>query len=189
MKSVSLICLALIVGLTACSTLPEKPPKEYRLSAMQGMQKQRNWRLDGRLSVVSEKDSVTASISWMHEATNDLIELTGPLAQGRVLVTIDPDTVTVDQGDGPQIYTGSADEVFAEQINMEMPVSALRFWVLGVNDPARPYQELSSGFVQDGWSVQIKEMQSQGAIDLPRKISVEKNGTRIKLIVDQWVLS
>lgn len=185
----SAVVLGLSVGLAACSTMPEKPLQEYRLSEIRALQQLDNWKLEGRLSLVDERDSVAASIAWRHTPDADNIELSGPLAQGRVLVVILPGQVVVDQGEGPQVYAGTADEVFARQMGVDMPVAALRYWVLGLNDPARPYIERSSGFIQDGWSILYKEMQDVDARLLPKKIMGEKSKTRIKLIIDQWVLS
>lgn len=188
MKSSWFVLLVLVWVVSGCSMMPEKPAQEYRLSAMRVLQNQPRWQLEGRLAVVNERDSVSAAIVWRHEPDSEQIELSGPLSQGRTQISIAPQAVVVDQGGGKQVYVGEADEVFARQLNVEMPVTALRFWVLGVNDPAMPFIEIQGGFIQDGWTVLIKEMQRLESTWLPKKIAIEKNKTKIKLIVDQWVM-
>lgn len=179
----------LAVSLVACSTVPDKPLQGYMLADMQSLQQQQNWRLEGRLAVSDERDSVSASIRWQHRPESDEIELIGPLSQGRVLLAVSADSVMIDEGDGRRVYSGRGDEVLAEQLGMEMPVYSLRYWVLGVNDPAQTYEERKGGFSQAGWLVMFREMQQVNAKWLPKKVTAEKNKTKIKLIVDQWDLS
>jgi outer membrane lipoprotein LolB len=188
MRSAILILLACL--LNACSTLSEKPEGEgYSLAQMQHLQQQKSWYFEGRLALVNEKDSISASINWRHQPENDHIELTGPLAQGRVVISVQPGRVVVDDGETPQVYEGDVNAVVSKQVGVEMPVSALRYWVLGVSDPGWPVVEQGGGFNQEGWLVRFKEMQQIGAELLPKKINAEKDKTRIKLIVDQWELS
>jgi outer membrane lipoprotein LolB len=179
----------LAISLVGCSTVPEKPVQEYMLAGMQHLQQQHNWRFEGRLAMVDERDSISASISWRHRPESDEIELSGPLAQGRVLVYVTADSVVIDSGDGRQVYPGRADEVMAEQLGVDMPVNALRYWVLGVNHPELAYVERTGGFSQNGWLVLFREMQRVNDEWLPKKVTAEKNKTKIKLIVDQWDLS
>lgn len=183
------LLLALALSLSACSFAPEKPIESYRLAAMQHLQKQNGWHFEGRLALVDERDSISASISWRHQGERDDIELTGPLAQGRVAISVTADGVVVDDGENRQEYVGAVDAVVAEQLGVDMPVDALKFWVLGVNDPRQSFVEQEGGFVQGGWLVRFREMQRVNAELLPRKITAEKDKTRIKLIVDQWNLS
>lgn len=178
-----------VLLLMACSTLPEKPVQEYLLADMQHLQQQQSWRFEGRLAMSDERDSVSAAISWRHHPEGDEIELTGPLSQGRVLVLVSADEVVIDEGDGQRVYPGKVDEVVTAQLGVDMPVNALRYWVLGVNDPGQAYVEHTGGFSQNGWQVSFKEMQQVKAQWLPKKVTAEKNKTKIKLIVDQWDLS
>jgi outer membrane lipoprotein LolB len=180
---------ALIFLLSACSFAPERPIEGYQLAEMQHLQKQGNWHFEGRLAIVDAKESFSASISWHHQAERDDIELVGPLAQGRVAISVTADGVVIDDGDNRQEYSGAVDVVMAEQLGVDMPVNALKFWVLGVNDPRQSFVEQEGGFFQGGWLVRYREMQRVNAESLPKKITAEKDKTRIKLIVDQWDLS
>lgn len=184
------ISVVLIGFLAGCSLTPEKPALEsYPLAAMQHLQQQKRWSLQGRLALVDEKDSVSVSVSWRHDGLQDDIELVGPLAQGRVKITVTPDQVIVDDGEQRNVYLGSADEVLSQQLGVDMPVSALKYWVLGVNDPDQDFIEQPGGFYQAGWLVRYREMQVVEAETLPKKMTAEKDKARIKLIVDEWVLS
>lgn len=183
------LVVALTFLLVACSVTPERWAEDYRLSSMQYLQQERNWSFEGRLAVVNEKDSISASIVWRHMQNSDDIELVGPLGQGRVKINVSPELVLVDDGENRKMFYGPADEVIAEQLGVAMPVNALKYWVLGVNDPEQDFTEQVGGFYQGGWLVRYREMQKVSKESLPRKMTVEKDKTRIKLIIDQWDLS
>lgn len=178
--------LLLMVMLSACSLAPEKPPQEYRLADQQHWQQQDSWRFAGRLALVDERDSISASVTWQHKSLSDYIELVGPLAQGRLAISVTAGKVAVDDGDQRQEYLGDADRVLVDQLGVDMPVEALKYWMLGISDPRYSYTDQPGGFYQRGWLVRFKEMQSVSEGWLPKRITVEKDKTRIKLIVDQW---
>jgi outer membrane lipoprotein LolB len=178
-----------VFGVVACSSLPEVPVDTYSLNDMRVLQQQRQWYFEGRLALTDERDSISASVSWRHRSGRDDIELAGPLAQGKLIISVGPDVVVVDDGDKRQEFRGAVDEVLAEQLGVNMPVNALTYWVLGVVDPEQAFVEQADGFVQAGWRVSFKDMRRVNALLLPRKINAVKEKTIIKLIVDQWDLS
>lgn len=183
MRQIAILCLLL---LSACSMVPEKPVEEYQLGQMQHLQHKKQWAFEGRLALVDEKDSVSVSIAWQHDEARDDIELVGPLAQGRVKISVTAGRVEVDDGETRNVYYGESERVVAEQLGVDMPVNALKFWVLGVNAPEQTFVEQPGGFYQDGWLVRYREMQKVGEWLLPKKMTAEKDKARIKLIVDQW---
>jgi outer membrane lipoprotein LolB len=189
MKSRFFAIFLMFVGGAGCSLLKEAPPLEnYSLAAMQRYQQRDHWVLDGRLALVDEKNSLSVSINWRHDDARDDIELVGPLGQGRVKVVVTPGQVIVDDGEVRSVYTGRAERVLRDQLGVEIPVSSLKYWVQGVNDPEYGFSLESGGFYQDGWLVRYRELQQVDAQTLPRKMSAEKAAARIKLIVDQWTL-
>lgn len=185
----SSVFLLSVISVAGCSLLSEKPVDVYRLQDMQVLQQQRQWYFEGRLAVADERDSISASVSWRHRLGRDDIELAGPLAQGRLIISVEAGLVAVDDGDSRKEFRGPVEDVLAEQLGVTMPVNALRYWVLGLPDPEQSFVEQVDGFFQAGWRVGFKEMQHVNAIMLPRKINAEKDKTRIKLVVDQWDLS
>jgi outer membrane lipoprotein LolB len=180
--------IGLLVLLSACAELPERGASEYQLGQMLYLQKQSQWSFMGRLALVGEKDSLSASIRWKHDEFLDEIELAGPLDQGRMKISVKPEEVIIDDGDKVAFYAGSADDVVAGLLGVDMPVTALRFWVLGVYDPDLGYVDQSAGFYQGKWSVKYSELQKVDGRTLPKKMTAESDKARIKLIVDEWNL-
>lgn len=188
MKSYLSLFIVLAMLSSACGVTPERLSDDYQLASMQYLQRQKKWSFEGRLALTSENESISASVVWFHDENVDDIELVGPLAQGRLKIHVGPEQVIVDDGENRSVFDGDAEAVLAGQLGVAMPVSALRYWVLGVNDPEQAMVEAAGGFFQAGWLVRYREMQMVGADLLPKKVTVEKDKTRIKLVVDQWEL-
>jgi outer membrane lipoprotein LolB len=78
------------------------------------------------------------------------------------------------------------------RLGVALPVRALRYWVLGVPDPAMPATEhlgslgLPDWFEQDGWRVQFGRYGDTALGVLPVRIAAERAGARIRLAIDDW---
>lgn len=177
------------VVLSGCSLIAQKPAEGYQLLAMQHLQQQKYWSFDGRLALADDKDSVSLSISWRHDPLLDELDLVGPLGQGRVKISVTASQVLVDDGDSRKVFDGEANVIISEQLGVDLPIESLKYWVIGVSDPGLAFTEQPGGFYQAGWLVRYRELQNVNAEKLPKKMTAEKDKARIKLIVDQWILS
>ncbi|MCQ8180941.1 lipoprotein insertase outer membrane protein LolB [Methylomonas sp. SURF-1] len=185
-RYLGLCCLLLA---SACSLVPESGVDVYRPFETQAFQARRQWAFAGRLAVADERESFTASLNWRHRDGRDDVELVGPLAQGRLAISVSDGAVSIDDGESRQQFYGSAEEILFERLGVRMPVESLKYWVFGILDPAVEGLKLDAGFMQAGWRVTFRESHRVEAASLPKKINIEKDRTKIKVIVDQWDLS
>ena len=176
----------IVMMLNACALWSGREQQVYRFAEIGQTRKINNWHLLGRLALLDQKNSTTVSIDWRHSSDQDVIELSGPLAQGRVVVLVKAEQVVVDDGDSQQVYQGQADEIISALLGSDMPFHVLKYWVLGVNDPALSVIAQENGFLQEGWLVEFSELQKVNADWLPKKIVAIKNVVKIKLVIDQW---
>jgi outer membrane lipoprotein LolB len=184
-----LLLLAIAPLFNACSFIESQPVDVYNLASILRQQPIKAWTMEGRLGLINEKDSISASINWRHQPENDQIELSGPLSQGRVAIFATADKVVFDDGENSKEFTGQIDDVMSAQLGVEVPVNALKFWVLGLTEPVSPFSEQIDGFVQAGWRITFREMQRVNNLLLPKKVNAEKDKTKIKLVIDKWDLS
>jgi len=85
-----------------------------------------------------------------------------------------------------------------EQTGLQMPVSGLRYWVLGLPAPASQAGAASdrqldargrlTRFVQGGWLVRIRSYTEVGRFDLPAKVFIRRGDIDLRLVVDRWRL-
>ena len=182
----NLMLYVLLITQAACSFLTEKPEQNYRIDSRQNFKAPDAWKFEGRIVMSNQKDSVTASIAWEHGLALDVIDLSGPLSQGHIKISVTAEQMQINDGDQVQNFIGDPEQVLVEQLGMQVPVKSLRYWVLGLSDPSAPFVQAEDGFVQLGWSVRYKSMQKVREMELPYKMGVESELTRLKLIVDQW---
>lgn len=186
----SAICLICIAALLAgCARQPVVPGNVYRMQQMRHWYGLSHWRFEGRVGVVAGHDSFSGSIDWKHEPGRDSIDMAGPLGQGRVSLVVTEDRVEISDGEQSRVYREAADKFMLRQFGVDIPVRAFRFWLLGLVQPGIDYLESEMGFVQLGWRVTYRQLQEAGGAWLPRKIIVENNDNKLKLIVDRWELS
>ena len=146
------------------------------------------WSFEGRVAITSVQDSWSANIDWQHEPGREVIDLSGPLGQGALLIKLLDGVVSIDDGDGKVERSEDPDAFVMQKLGVFVPVRALAYWVVGVPDPGRDVIKAVRGFEQEGWQVNFKEWQSIGNRMMPRKIDVLKDRVKLKLVFDQWRL-
>ena len=80
-------------------------------------------------------------------------------------------------------------------LGFEPPLTSLRYWLIGVPDPAVPgaietlddAQRLSQ-LQQGDWQIAYGEYMQSGERTLPRRIAVQRGALRLKLRVSNWQL-
>jgi len=154
------------------------------------------WEASGRIAVKSGEQGGQGNISWLQEGGDARIGLRGPFGAG---------AYQIDWSDGDLVVTGKAGEVtmaytgpdaiehfLTDQLGWSFPARSSRYWILGVADPNFPSQaEFDAGgwlvsLEQNGWAVSYDRFVEVQDRWMPRKIVMESERARVKLIVDQW---
>ena len=83
----------------------------------------------------------------------------------------------------------------AERLGFDPPIASLRYWVLGVPDPAQPAsesldpaQQRLTALTQDGWHVDYQSYMSANGEPLPARLTLLRDAVRVRLLVDDWQL-
>ena len=77
-------------------------------------------------------------------------------------------------------------------MGFDPPLDSLRYWILGVPEPGHPAQESLNAqqrlatLQQDGWQIQYTDYMAVGAEWLPSKLTVQRQGVRLRVVVDGW---
>jgi outer membrane lipoprotein LolB len=196
MRTVLLLAAGLL--LAACVTAPPRPrlaPENYaaRRPLLQAVAR---FELEGRLAAAVGEEGVNASLTWHQQGRRSELQLRAPLGFGSAQVTREGDEIHLVSSRGEQLSGNLASEELARRLGFAPPLDSLRYWVLGVPDPARPAAEtLVSGsqlsvLEQDGWRVEYPEYRRFGTGPLegllPRRLTLLRDDIRLKLIVERW---
>ncbi len=175
-----------MLQLVSCANMQEKPVSAFDLSARENLYSKTEWSFTGRIAIVDIDNSISADITWKHTQKKEKIILSGLFGMGKTRITLTPVQTEIESEGKRAIYYGDVNSVIYSRLGIQVPVTALKFWVLGLVDPGATYLKKEAGFEQYGWKITYLQMQFNAGYELPRKIRVEQGGAKIKLIVSQW---
>ncbi len=183
--------------LTACRTLPSPAagsapaaqPWEVRRAALQSRDK---FDLSGRIAVAAAEEGFSARLRWQQKGQRSQLALDGPLGVGGVRITADGDTLNVVNSKGQRLDSDAARNEMQSRLGFDPPITSLRYWVLGVPDPARPADEVLdnekrlASLKQDGWQIDYTGYSAVRGQWLPSKMTLKREDVRVRLLVDGW---
>ncbi len=193
---IRLLSLLLFLSLTACTTPPTRPPAELPPEqSWQLRQKQlrilTHWQITGRLAVQSEDEAWQMNLEWQQRQEHYSLNITAPLGMGSMQMHGDATQVELITDDGESLSGGSPDLLLYHQLGWKVPVSALRYWVLGLPAPGEFQPTLDeygrlSHLQQSGWQIKFIDYQPQLGTELPRKVFIENHRARVRLVISTW---
>ena len=187
--------LAFALMLAGCQTVPVAPAPlvawTVRRPALQHLDR---FGLNGRVAVAVDKQGFNAGLRWNQSGAMTRIALTGPLGAGGVAVTAEGGDLSVVTASGKRLDAAAARTELEDKLGFEPPISSLRYWVLGVPDPGAPAsvqldpQQRLIRLTQEGWQIDYAAYMPVGAGWLPRMLTLQRAGVRVRMVVDGWQL-
>jgi outer membrane lipoprotein LolB len=126
------------------------------------------------------------------------VHLSGPFGAGAYEISWDADSVEVTgkAGEVEIAYAGpkAAEQFLEDQLGWSFPAMSLRYWMLGVPDPGFESDQRFdaegwlAGILQGGWSIEYDDFEHRNAVWLPKRIVMNNDDARVRLIVDDWLL-
>ena len=188
---------ALLLG--ACSTLQGHAPEgsgdegawQAHLAQLTTLQ---DWELSGRAGFVNGKDSGSGSLDWKQQGEESSLDFRGPLGAGAVHIEGDVRALHVRTSRGDDFVTTDPEDDLGRRLHQPLPVFSLRYWVLGRPDPTDEFTKSTDlrgelmSLDQSGWHVEYQEYAEVDGYNLPTRLTLERDGIRIKLAVSDWTL-
>lgn len=193
-----LLCVLAVVAFAGCRTVPVQqptaagPPWDVTRPELQAHD---HFELKGRVAVAAGKDGFSASLRWTQVASKAQVSLEGPLGVGAVQITNDGNNLSIVNSHGDHLDSDAARADLQARLGFDPPLSSLRYWILGVPDPATPaketldpQQQRLQSLRQDGWQVDYTAYMPGGNGWLPSRLTVQRSGVRVRVVVDSWNL-
>ena len=96
---------------------------------------------------------------------------------------------------GQRASAADAEKLMQKLLGWSAPVTSLRYWVLGIPDPARPQSRLDldgqgriAQLDQSGWQLDYEEYHKETESGLPQLILAKGSTLDIKLLIKEWEL-
>lgn len=94
-----------------------------------------DWHMKGRMVVVNGVEFWSLSVDWQQRGDQYIIFLSGPFGAGKVQLAGSANGVLLKNSDEQVFYAETAEELLLEHTGVAMPLSYLRFWMLGLPHP------------------------------------------------------
>jgi len=186
------LALAILAG---CRTVPPRvtapsapwPERRPQLQALT------HFGLKGRVALSAAGNGFNANLRWQQDGARSQIALDGPLGVGGLQITADGADLHILTARGERISNAAAHAELTARLGFDVPIASLRYWVLGVPDPAQPAlesldaaQQRLAALTQDGWHVTYGDYMSAGNQTLPARLTLEREAVRVRLLVEDW---
>jgi outer membrane lipoprotein LolB len=151
-----------------------------------------SYNLTGRVAVAANGQGFSASLRYTQQPRRSDLALDGPLGIGGLRVELEGDSLKIFTSRGEQLDGVAARAELERRLGFALPLGELRWWLLGIPAPgdAALDQDTASGeirgFAQNGWHVTINSRAADLGFALPRRLTAEREGARMKLLVETW---
>jgi len=192
--------IVLLLGLAGCRTRPATAPViGPGADAPWPVQREQLRNLDryslaGRVAVTANGEGFTASLRFAQSPDESSMALDGPLGIGGLRVSQSRRGLRMTTSKGEELDGLAAAADLEKRLGVALPFMQLRWWLLGVPAPGDVLVPLDQdpatgeirGFNQDGWRIDIQSRAPGLGFALPKKLTAEHEGAKVKLVVDQW---
>lgn len=150
------------------------------------------WAFNGRIGVAAGDDGFSGSLRWTQDGDRFQATVSGPLGIGTVRLEGDGRRVELTDKDGNRTVLDDAERDLYRRYGWTIPVQSLRYWALGIPDPALPAETELGGdgqlerMVQGGWRVDITRYGEGGGQPMPTRLKAASDQTSVKLAIHTW---
>ena len=181
--------------LTACAgqksvLLPEITSWNTRTDVL-GSREQ--WEFTGRIGVKAEDDGFNGKLRWIQNADSFQATVSGPLGIGTVRIDGNGESAILTDKDGVRTELKNVEADLLYRYGWTIPVASLRYWALGIPDPAAAYEtEFNddgrlSQLAQRGWDLTISRYRPGAGQMMPNRLTASSASTRVRIVIDNWL--
>jgi outer membrane lipoprotein LolB len=179
----------LLAGVLAgCAGLAERPPAAASAAGIAGLTA---WVAAGRLAVAAGSEGGSGGFVWQQQGAETRLRLRGPLGAGAFEIASNGDRLSVTDNAG-QVLGADAHATLRARLGADLPLSSLRYWMIGLPDPTSTARVIESGVAplriieQHGWTIAYDAFTSAGGLALPARVTATSGDVRLRLSVSDW---
>ncbi len=185
--------LLLVIAAAGCVTAPPLQQAQDWPARRTELQSVAAFELTGRLAVAAGEQGTSGGLHWRQQGTEVTAEISGPLGAA-AHIHYDSGQLQLTASDGTNLNGDAARARLKSMLGFDVPFDSLRFWVLGVGDPASPATEQLDSLqrlqhLQQGeWGVDYASYAMNGDHWLPERLTVQRANLKLKLFINRWQL-
>ena len=194
-----LFLLTLLVFQTACTHIKTNqaglPVKQLDVREhLAKIASIRDFKIEGRLGVQSEKQGISGTVHWHHLKVSDEMNLYSPLGGKIAEILNGSNGVTLTTSDNKIFNAQDPESLTESTLGWRLPMTKLSDWIVG-----RPANGAISNvnwdddgklkkFNQEGWEISYLEYKESHQVVLPSKMNIRNSKLNLRLIIDRWEL-
>jgi outer membrane lipoprotein LolB len=186
------LAAAAAVALAGCQTTALRPVARPGATDRAGLATLASWQAFGRVAVRTEDSGWNASFDWREQGDRGEVGIRGAFGSSATRILLSAERIRIDDGRSAPLELAAP---FAElepelttRLGFPLPLTALRFWLLGIPEPDLPSEPAADGFRQAGWQVLCSDFAAVGGsvASLPTRLVLSRGSARIRVIIDRW---
>ena len=192
-----LVPLSLILLVMGCAAPLPVPPADVEAawqSRQQHLNQMNDWRLNGRLAITRGAEAWHLKVNWRQKQDGYEIFLSGPFGAGQVKLVGNHDGVVLRDAERHAYYAMEPETLLYEHTGVMMPVTGLRYWILGLPDPGKNHTSQTrlddygrlAELQQRDWTVQFPDYVDVKQYQLPERLLIQGEDIEVRLVVDDW---
>lgn len=200
----SLLLIVAIILLSACKSTPK-----LQINAMTEQQKQQyiqdlsHWSFTGKIAIIPKEKRYgkkqSATLHWLQQASSFEINVNTILGINILSLESTGSGAKLSY-DGEEYIGKSAEQLINQHARLSLPVTYLPTWLKGiaVNTPYTQLKTTNTNRIQSltfydhfakQWTLDITNYQLVYGLSLPKKLIIENEQFKIRLIINQWHLN
>lgn len=150
------------------------------------------WEFAGRIGVSAGTEGFNGKLWWRQDGVVFRARISGPLGVGTIFINGDRRELTLTDRDGVVTEMDDAEIELRERYGWTIPVSSLRYWALGIPDPASEAKEslnedgMLASLSQQSWQVTFTQYAEGGGQMMPRRLTAVDEDIKVRLVIDNW---
>ncbi len=191
-----LVFLSIILLITGCAAPMPAPPADPEATwqtRQHELNKVKDWRMNGRLAITRGSEAWHLKVNWRQKPEGYEILLSGPFGAGVKLVG-SPQSVVLHDAEHHAYYASEPEMLLYAHTGVLMPVTGLRYWILGLPDPAKNHTHQTqldaygrlAELQQRDWMVRFRDYVDVEHYQLPERLFIQSEDIEVRLVVDDW---
>jgi outer membrane lipoprotein LolB len=182
-----------VAGCAARPPLPERAAESVWLAHRASLESLTRWQVQGRVAVRNGEQGWNLNFDWRQQERDYQIRLRGPFGQGAVELHGNQYGVWLKRADRAAVFALDPETLLRRETGWRLPVAGLISWLRGLPVPGgeQRIQWDAEGRLleiqQHGWQIDYRDYRLQGDLQLPAKLTLERDSIRVKFVIDAWM--
>lgn len=149
------------------------------------------WHIQGRLAITNGVEAYSVKLQWKQQDDTFHLAIIAPVGHQGVILTGNNKQMIAKFSNGQVIHAQNPESFLQKQMGWDLPVSQLRYWILGSTKPQQNIvldqsTNLPTLRKVSGWKIEYLQYKIVQKLALPKRIDMEKGDIKIRLIIDNW---